>query len=144
MQERPGELFLHTFFIVTSFSKTELRADELLDYYRVVPRMPVNIVVTASSCRYLHEILKPQQLQCGVRGESRAWSRMLNILGLARDSRLAPYRRCFARFQSEPGPVRYPRRTSRLMIRRWISEVPSPITQSLASRHMRSTGYSRV
>jgi len=35
------------------------------------------------------------------------------------------------------------RKTLRAMIMRWISLVPSPITHSFASRHMRSTGYSR-
>jgi hypothetical protein len=32
----------------------------------------------------------------------------------------------------------------RAMIRRWISDVPAPISMSLASRAIRSTGYSRV
>ncbi len=34
VQERPEELFLHTFFIVTSFTRKEMSADEVLDYYR--------------------------------------------------------------------------------------------------------------
>src|SRR5207245_11252100 len=34
------------------------------------------------------------------------------------------------------------RRISRAMTRRWISEVPSPISVSFASRKMRSTGNS--
>jgi len=34
VQERPGELYLHTFFIVTSFTKEELSADAVLDFYR--------------------------------------------------------------------------------------------------------------
>jgi hypothetical protein len=32
--ERPGELYLHSFFIVTSFTKQDLDADAVLDYYR--------------------------------------------------------------------------------------------------------------
>ena len=32
--ERPGELYLHSFFIVTSFTRQELDADAVLDYYR--------------------------------------------------------------------------------------------------------------
>ena len=34
VQEQPGELFMHSFFIVTSFKKEELDADAVLDYYR--------------------------------------------------------------------------------------------------------------
>ena len=34
VQEKPGELFLHSFFIVTSFKKEELNADAVLGYYR--------------------------------------------------------------------------------------------------------------
>ena len=34
VQERPGELYLHTFFIVTSFSPEELCARDVLDFYR--------------------------------------------------------------------------------------------------------------
>ena len=34
VQERPDELYLHTFFIVTSFDKSVLNADQALDYYR--------------------------------------------------------------------------------------------------------------
>jgi hypothetical protein len=34
VQERPGELYLHTFFILTSFSKEEMSADETADFYR--------------------------------------------------------------------------------------------------------------
>src|SRR5688572_18635235 len=36
------------------------------------------------------------------------------------------------------------RTRSREMMMRWISLVPSPIVHSFASRHMRSTGYSRL
>ena len=32
--ERPGELYLHSFFIVTSFTKEELSADDVVDFYR--------------------------------------------------------------------------------------------------------------
>jgi hypothetical protein len=32
--ERPGELYLDSFFIVTSFTQRELSADEVVDYYR--------------------------------------------------------------------------------------------------------------
>lgn len=34
MHEKPGELFLHTFYIVTSFTKEDLNADSVLDFYR--------------------------------------------------------------------------------------------------------------
>ena len=34
VQEWPGELYLHTFFIVTSFSPEELCARDVLDFYR--------------------------------------------------------------------------------------------------------------
>ncbi len=34
VQERPEELYMHTFFIVTSFTIEEMSADEVLDYYR--------------------------------------------------------------------------------------------------------------
>ena len=34
VQERPGELYLHTFFILTSFTEDEMSADETVDFYR--------------------------------------------------------------------------------------------------------------
>ncbi len=34
VQEKPGELYLHTFFLVTSFTKEEMSANDLLDFYR--------------------------------------------------------------------------------------------------------------
>ncbi len=34
VQERPGELYLHTFFLLTSFTKEEMSADETVDFYR--------------------------------------------------------------------------------------------------------------
>ncbi|MCP5020240.1 MAG: transposase [bacterium] len=33
VQERPGELYLHTFFILTSFTKNKMSADETVDFY---------------------------------------------------------------------------------------------------------------
>ena len=34
VQERPGELYLHTFFILSSFTEDEMSADETVDFYR--------------------------------------------------------------------------------------------------------------
>ena len=34
VQERPGELYLQTFFILTSFTEEDMSADETLDFYR--------------------------------------------------------------------------------------------------------------
>ena len=34
VQERPGELYLDTFFLLTSFTQEEMSAAETLDFYR--------------------------------------------------------------------------------------------------------------
>jgi len=43
VQERPGELFLHHFFLVTNFSEEEMPPEELLEFYRARATMERHI-----------------------------------------------------------------------------------------------------
>ena len=56
VQEQPGELFLHTFFLLTSFTAEQVPADDLLELYRRRGKAEkhfdelVNVVNPALSC----------------------------------------------------------------------------------------------
>lgn len=73
VQEKPGELFLHTFFLLTSWSAEQVPADELLELYRRRGKAErhfdelVNIVNPALSCTN-----RPKSLYKGEQPKHRA------------------------------------------------------------------------